>query len=100
MSPDESILDIAKRMMYGPKVKARLIKTVTEDGIADLKESCQVGDEYWIFPRTKCVMKWGRKDMPGVQIERETVVVEGITRKIEPNTGVMPLELFEVITDA
>jgi hypothetical protein len=76
-------------------VKARLMSTVTADGVNDLNDDVTVGDEYIVYPHTRRPLQWGHESRPGQFTVRESMYVDASKHG---RAGFMPCELFDCRT--
>lgn len=92
-----TVADDATRDHLGCREKcgvvATLIKRVTDDGVNDMADGVNVGDKYRVFPLTTKEMEWGRTDLPGKFVKRESFYVD---HSDTGWAGWMPTEMFRI----
>lgn len=77
-----------------PRIRATLIKTVSDDGIVELKDGVQVGKEYVVELQSIRATGWGKRDDPESAINRFSIFVYDCPECLEGSW--MPLEFLKL----
>lgn len=79
------------------RIRATLIKTITDDGIVELKDGVEPGKVYTVELQSIRVQGWGKRGDPDVNINRFSIFVYDCAEC--ENGAWMPLELLKLEAD-